>query len=437
MGTRLKFRPVCAAIGIAFFSISSVANATVHRVYPGGSIQAAIDKAAPGDTILVEPGTYRFLPPAPVSGQYYYGLRIKTDNLRLIGKVVPGKGDAGKVRLVYDAAVDPENNPRAADVGAGVYAAPDVSLPGDPTKRSCDPDVSDNSALGQLCKANSLKGFYIRGFTVEGFPVNGIQTRWVDGFEFVQNESVNNLNNGIYPTLSANGLVQNNVSYGSLDTAMWVAGSENVRVIGNDLSKSTIGFEITVSNNVWVTQNKMYNNTLGIGLFHPNAAGNPPNVVPAMANWVIEQNDVRDNNLTNPAVPGTFQSELPSGIGILLLGVSDHVIAKNTVAGNKFVGIGVLGWCTANAANPERCDPSVLLGLPTADNNLISQNKVSGNGGNPNPKFPLPSVDILYVQTKPFEPGIGNCFEKNKPAGFTFYSSEPDGQLPTDGCEKP
>ena len=33
--------------------------------------------------------------------KYYYGLRITTDNLRLIGKEIPGKGEAGKVRLVY------------------------------------------------------------------------------------------------------------------------------------------------------------------------------------------------------------------------------------------------------------------------------------------------------------------------------------------------
>ena len=175
----------------------------------------------------------------------------------------------------------------------------------------------------------------------------------MEGFEFIQNESKNNLNNGIYPTLSANGLVQNNVSYGSLDTAMWVAGSENVRVIGNDVSGSTIGFEITVSNNVSFTQNKVYGNTLGIGLFHPDGAGNPSK--PVMANWVIEHNDVRDNNLPNPAVPGTFQSKLPPGIGILLLGVSDHVIAKNDVADNKYVGIGVLGWCTANQGDPRLC----------------------------------------------------------------------------------
>ena len=46
-------------------------------------------------------------------------------------------------------------------------------------------------------------------------------------------------------------------------------------------------------------------------------------------------------------------------------------------------------------------------------------------------------MDILYLQTPPPfgpEPGVGNCFEKNKPEGFTFFSSEPDGELPTDGC---
>jgi parallel beta-helix repeat protein len=432
MNDRVKFRPIIVGLGIAAFAISTPASATVHRVFPGdaSNIQAAIDKAAPGDTILVEPGTYKYSPPAPVPGKYFYGLRIKTDNLRLIGKVVPGRGNAGKVRLVYDGPpIDPENNVRAKDVGAGIYAAPYLG-PDNP----CDVDTGSTSdtdpTKAAACKAHSLKGFYVRGFTVEGFPRNGIQTRWVDGFEFVGNESINNLNNGVYPTLSANGLVRDNVSYGSLDTAMWVAGSENVRVINNTMYGSVIGFEITVSNNVWVTQNKIYGNTVGIGLFHPNGAGNPPK--PVMANWVIEHNDVRDNNRPNAAVSGTFQSVLPPGIGILVTGVSDHVVAKNTVADNDFVGIAVLGWCTANAGTPNDCSSNPPIADPAVNNNRVSQNKLFGNGSRP-PPIPIAflAADVTYFE---FEGSSGNCFAKNKPAGFSFVSSEPNGLLPTDGC---
>ncbi len=144
-----------------------------------------------------------------------------------------------------------------------------------------------------------------------GFRSTGSRPAWWRASSSFDNESVRNLNNGIYPTLSANGLVQNNVSYGSLDTAMWVAGSENVRVIGNELFGSSIGFEITVSNNVWVTHNKIHDNTVGIGLFHPNAAGNPPK--PVMANWVIEHNDVHDNNLPNPARAGNLPGARAAG----------------------------------------------------------------------------------------------------------------------------
>ena len=412
MKTRFAFRPVLAALGVAVFAISTAADATVYRVFPGESIQDAIDAAAPGDTILVEPGVYTGSDPK-------YGLRITTDNLRLIGKVNKGRGDAGKVRIIAGAGQE-----------TGVYAAP----------AGCDYRVSADSPLGQDCKSRALKGFYIRGFSVEEFPFNGIQTRWVDGFEFVANESINNLNNGIYPTLSANGLVRDNVSYGSLDTAMWVAGSENVRVIGNELFGSVIGFEITVSNEVWVTQNKIYDNTVGIGLFHPNGAGNPP--LPVMANWVIEHNDVRDNNRPNEAPEGSFQSALPPGIGIILAGVSDHVIAKNTVQDNGFVGIAVLGWCTANDGGPNSCTAKPPITDPRSNNNLVSQNKVSGNGTSPPPGAPFPPVDLLYAQ---LEPGAsGNCFKKNKPDGYTYFSTEPpfpfgappfgSGPLPTDGC---
>ena len=399
----MRFRPFCALFAIAAFTISTAADAAVHRVFPGQSIQAKLDIAVPGDTVLVEPGIYREV------GNGRYGLRIEQDNIRLIGKVKKGRGDAGKVRLIANEAQE-----------TGVYAAPS----------GCDYDIKDDTAAGQECRSRELQGFYVRGFSVEEFPVNGIQTRWVDGFEFVRNASVRNLNNGIYPTLSANGMVRNNESYGSLDTAMWVAGSANVRVIGNELWGSVIGFEITVSNDVVVKQNEIYDNTVGVGLFHPNGAGNP--VLPVMANWLIEQNDIYDNNRPNMAVPGTFQSILPPGVGVLALGVSDHVISKNNVEDNDFVGIGLLGWCTATATTPENCVAEPPIAPTDASRNLVQLNYMSNNGTNPQ-AGPLNflAADLTYFDLA--DGSTGNCFQKNKPKnGFTFVSSE--GALPTDGC---
>ncbi len=409
----------------------SAAQAAVHKVSPGESIQAAINAAVSGDTVLVEPGTYE------ETAAGIYGLRITQDNIRLIGKVRKGQGEEGKVRLVATGI--------QTEAGTGIYAAP----------AGCEYNFGRDE-----CNAPDLKDFYVRGFTVEGFGVNGIQTRFVDGFEMIRNESANNLNNGIYPTLSANGLVRNNTSYGSLDTAMWVAGSENVRVVGNELYGSVIGFEITVSNGVEFRNNEVHNNTVGVGLFHPNGAGNP--ALPEMANWVIEDNEIYNNNTPNFAVPGTFQSALPPGGGVLLLGVSDHTVQNNRIEDHGLTGIAVMGWCSATFGTQNSCfsinpqtgelvlvdppfnDPDNTVLDASASNNLIANNNVNNNGiwaglgilGD----FEFLAADLTYFNVPDLQGLVefsgGNCFQDNfsDDGSYTISAVADGGILPTDGC---
>jgi len=406
---KINKRNLCSFLAATTLVTVGAAEAAIHKVQPGESIQAALDAASSGDTILVSPGTYE------ENVGSIYGLHITKDNIRLIGKSNHRKGESGKVRLIASGDVQTQG-------GTGVYAAP----------AGCEYNASE-------CNAPDLKDFFIRGFTVEGFGVNGIQTRFVDGFKIVRNESVNNLNNGLYPTLSANGLVRNNSSYGSLDTAMWVAGSENVRVIGNELFGSVIGFEITVSNNVVVKHNEIHDNTVGVGLFHPNAAGNAP--IEVMEDWIIEGNEIYNNNRENMAVPGTMQAGLPPGAGVLLLGVSDHVVRENRVEDNNLVGIITMGWCTANYGSPNGCETgNYPITDPSANNNLISLNWLNGNGTDPG-ETPLAFVaaDLAYFSIPEMayfgENSSGNCYSSNgSDTELTEFSSEPDGQLPTDGC---
>src|SRR5438093_6099624 len=66
------------------------ASARTISVSPGQSIQAAVDAAAPGDTVAVRPGTYteagRTCPTEP---SHQCAVVITTDGVRLVGLSTP------------------------------------------------------------------------------------------------------------------------------------------------------------------------------------------------------------------------------------------------------------------------------------------------------------------------------------------------------------
>jgi len=257
-----------------------------------------------------------------------------------------------------------------------------------------------------------IDGLEINGFTVEGFSNNGIWLRHVNNFTIQNNTTINNLENGIWPTLSANGLVKKNLSYGSQDSALWVEGSENVRVVNNEFHHSPTGLEITVSKEITAEENEVHNNTVGIGLYHPAAAGLPP-LQPISDNgyWHITNNHVYDNNEPSTA-PGGMAAQIPEGGGILLLGV-DHVdVQNNHVENNDFFGVAMIDYCTAVSGSDFDCarnPPDVSDTAPDFDS--VISNSLDQNGTNAPPgPFQSIAADLVYLGGVT---STGNCASGN------------------------
>src|SRR5215472_1400565 len=78
---------IAVAVGAAVLGFPAPSGAaTTIMVRPGQSIQAAVDAAAPGDTILVEPGSYAGAGVAcPANPAQTCGVAIAKDGISLIG----------------------------------------------------------------------------------------------------------------------------------------------------------------------------------------------------------------------------------------------------------------------------------------------------------------------------------------------------------------
>jgi nitrous oxidase accessory protein NosD len=225
----MRFVPVVLVLALA-----TPAGAKVVHVRSGDSIQAAVDGARPGDTVMIAPGTYHEAGrPCPTDPSHTCAVVVTTDDLTIAGQS-PGRG-----AVVLDNAGGQEQGLVFAREGAD-----GATCLGDVTQR--------------------LQGAHVRGLTVNGFDGEGIFLFCVDDWTVEQSSANDNAEYGIFPSHCGPGRVTQSVPTGSNDTGIYIGQSHDVRVDHNLASGNLSGFEIENCLHVRLDHNESTGNTGGI-----------------------------------------------------------------------------------------------------------------------------------------------------------------------------
>lgn len=261
----------------------------------GESIQKAVEKAVPGTTIKVMPGTY------------HETVYIDKDGIRLIGVIEKGK------RPTLD--------------GKGEL----------------------NDAI--LYSGNNV---VVENFKITAYKGNGIMSQAGNNWEIRNNLIIDTGVYGIFPQLGQNGVVEHNIVSGIEDAAIYVGMSDNVHVAYNDVFDSVAGIEIENSRHAIVESNRVYNNTGGILAFIT-----PGLPIKTTYDVIIRNNFVISNNHPNFGAPGSTVAGIPAGTGILVMAADDVVIEGNIIRGNKNAGIVITDHANAaNITIDPESDPN-------------------------------------------------------------------------------
>ncbi|MEU9018691.1 right-handed parallel beta-helix repeat-containing protein [Actinomadura sp. NPDC048394] len=286
-----------------------------HVVRPGHSIQAAVDRARPGDTIRLLRGTY--------------------DGGVLVNKRLTIRGEGDKTVL------RPGGTDHCATVkwaGTGICV---VGRPGHP-----------------------VKGVTIKALTVRKFAKNGIFGHFTDRLTVEHVLAAGNGEYGISEFNSTRGRFAHDWALDNGDEAGFyvgdIANAHGTVVTGNRSSGNAIGLLVRHARNVRAWGNDLVGNCVGVALVDDSQKG-------GQGNTNVWKNNVSKNNRQCAA-----HEEVPplGGTGVLFFGGDHNVVQKNVVKDNRGT-LPYSGGIVLFRGTPP-------LNRPARDN-LVQLNVVRGN----------------------------------------------------------